>query len=337
MFLSLPNELLLDVVENFTDTTDVFHLLMTNKRLSTLLQPVLVKASNELLNSAAANDLPLLHYAAQEEKLSAAKLALKLDPSCVNQYVSCEGTALHVAVFEGYESMVEFLLDQGADPNATDPNAAAGGTAATPLQIALANIVEVQLMQVCPDDEIEVGVVTLLLRRGADPNGICEHGMNALLHAARLGLPSIVAAILDTGKIDIDSRTASGSTALHIAVGRAETGGVAELLLARGIDVNATNNLGQSALFQCRHRGVTELLLGSGADVGVVDQFGRTVLHYLADWVHPEGSALIAKLILNAGGEIDVGLRGLDGRSAMDIATGRGNVHFVAVLAAYEV
>lgn len=330
MFLSLPNELLLDIAETLTDTTDVFHLLMTNKHVSTLLQPVLIKASNELLTSAAANELPLLHYAAQENKLSAAKLALKLDPGCVNRSISGKGTALHVAVFNGCESVVEFLLHHGADPNAPK-----GRAATTPLQMALARIVEVQLVQVCPSDEIE-GVAMLLLRHGADPTGISEHGMNALLYAARLGLPRIVEGILDTGTIDIDSRTAWGSTALHIAVERSDTRRVAEVLLARGIDVNATNSLGQTALFRCRHRGVTELLLQYGADVGVVDQFSRTALHHLADWVYPEGAAAVAQLILGAGGVIDVGLRGIDGLSAMDIAEGSGNVRFVEVLEVYE-
>lgn len=334
MLLSLPNELILEVVENFSDTTDVFYLLMTNRHLSDLLQPVLVKASKQILASAAESDLPLLHYAALENRLSSAKLALKQDPACLNRYIDPEGTAMHVAVFEGYESMVKFLLDQGADPNAIDPNAPPGSTPVTPLQLALENIAEVQVLEQCP--KVEEGVMTLLLKRGADPNMVNENGMNALLHAARLGLPSIVAAILDTGRIDINSRTSSGSTALHIAVGRSEPGGVPELLLARGIDVNAINSVGQTALFHSRRRSDTALLLKYGATVGVVDHSRRTVLHYLAHCLHPPHSLSNAEQILSAGGAIDVGLRDINHRSATDIAKDRGNKEFVKILAKYQ-
>lgn len=331
MLHSLPNELILEVVENFTDTTDVFYLLMTNKHLSNLLQPVLVKAGKKMIDSAAESLLPLLHYAAQENKLTSAKLALKLDPGCLNKYIKHEGTALHVAVFEGYECMVEFLLDQGADPNAIDPNPLA---TLTPLHLALENIAHLQVIGACLT--IDQGVVKLLLRRGANPNAVTENGMNALLHAARLGLPDLVAAILDTGNMNIHSRTASGSTALHLAVGCARPGGVPELLLARGIDVDATNNVGQTALFLSLHQSLTEQLLKSGATVGMVDNKNRTVLHYLADCIYPAHPELIAKQILSTGGAIDVGLLDINQQSAMDIARNRGNEEFVKMLAEYQ-
>lgn len=334
MFLSLPNELILEVVENFTDTTDVFYLLMTNRHLSTLLQPVLIKASEKIIASAEETDLPLLHYAALFNNRSFAKLALKLDPGCLNQYTDRDGTPIHLAVFEGYESMVEFLLDRGADPNGVDPNAPPGTSPITPLHLALENIADVEIFEA--HSKVDEGVMTLLLRRGADPNVVNENGMNALLHAARLGLPSIVAAILDTGRMDIDSRSITGSTALHIAVGRSEPSGVPELLLARGIDVNATNSFGQTALFHARRPSDTALLLKYGASAGVVDHSRRTVLHYLAHCLDAPHSLSNAKQILAAGGATDVGLRDINHRTAMDIAKDRGNAEFVNLLAKYQ-
>lgn len=334
MLLSLPNELILEVAENFSDTTDVFYLLMTNRHLSNVLQPVLVKASKAILDSAAASYLPLLHYAALENRVTHAKLAIKLDPGCLNKYIDPEGTALHVAVFEGYESMVEFLLDQGADPNPVDPFAPPGIPADSPLHLALSNVAEVQILETSPI--VDEGVVKLLLRRGADPNAVIENGMNSLLHAARLGLPGIVAAILDTGKIDIHSRTVTGATALHIAAGRIVGGGVPELLLARGINVNATNDRGQTALFQCRSESGIAVLLEHGARVGVVDTTSRTVLHYLADCRDLVNSASLVKQILSAGGEIDVGLRDINQRSALDFAKDRSNEALMKVLVEYE-
>lgn len=269
MLLSLPNELLLEVVENFTDSTDVFYLLMTSKHLSNLLKPILVKASNDKVDSAAAAGLPLLHFAALRDDLTGAKLALRNAPNCLDNFVSDEGTALNVAVFEGFESMVEFLLTQGADPNAVDPNPQTSISPDTPLLTALSNVIEIQdtfVIETIP--MVSEGIVRLLLQRGADPNTISHQGMNALLQAAHLGLPNIVSAILDTGKIDVNSRSTTGATALHISVARASGEGslrVSELLLARGIDVNATDAVGRTAFSHARTEAVTTLLQSYGA------------------------------------------------------------------------
>lgn len=336
MLLSLPNELILEVVENFTDTTDVFYLLMTSKHLANLLQPVLVKASNEILDVAAGSYLPLLHLAAARNERTTAKLALKRDPGCLNNFVTDEGTALHIAVFEGFESMVEFLLAQGADPNAVDPNPLPGIAPDTPLHLALSGGIEIQdayIIQTVP--MAKEGIVKLLLQRGADPNAVDQDGMNALLQAARLGLPRIVSDILDTGLIDINSSTPTGRTALHVAVKGAGGVGslhVAELLLARGIDANATDENGQTALFHAETEAVTALLLKYSATIGVVDQMNRTVLHYLADCTYHTNSVAIVTQILSSGGFIDVGLRDINQRSALFYATARGNEDLMQLL-----
>lgn len=341
MVLSLPNELILDVVENFTDTTDVYYLMMTCKHLSNVLQPVIEKASKRIQDSAAGSYLPLLHLAAARNERSTAKLALKLDPGCLNRFVSPEGTALHLAVFEGFESMVEFLLNQGADPNPVDPNPHTGAAPDTPLHVALANAIEIEdvfIVQTVP--MINEGITRLLVQRGANPNALDSQGMNALLHAARLGMPSIIAAILDTGLIDINSRSPMGRTALHIAVtGSGGTAGslqVAELLLERGIDVDARDVHHEPALFEARTEDMTALLLKYGATIGMIDRSHRTVLHYLADYPSHIKSAAIATLILNTGGAIDVGLKDFNNKSALYYALARNNFDLIMILDRFQ-
>lgn len=337
MVLSLPNELILDVVENFTDTTDVYYLMMTCKHLANVLKPVIEKASQQIQDSAAGSYLPLLHLAAVTNERRTAKLALKLDPGCLNRFVSPEGTALHLAVFEGFESMVEFLLNQGADPNPVDPNPHTGASPDTPLHLALSNAIEIEdvfIVQTIP--LINQGITTLLVQRGADPNALDSQGMNALLHAARLGMPSIIAEILDTGLIDINSRSPLGRTALHIAVtgsgGTAGSQKVAELLLERGIDVNARDIHHETALFEARTEDMAALLLRYGATIGMVDRSNRTVLHYLADYPSHIKSAAITTLILNTGGAIDVGLKDLNNRTALYYALARNNFDLIRIL-----
>lgn len=323
MLLTLPNELLLEIVENFTETTDVFYLFMTCKHFSHLLQPILDNVSAEITEFAAASNLPMIHFAAWYNQRTTAKLALKRDPASLNQYIDPAGTALHIAVFEGYDTMVEFLLNNGADPNTVKPDAEPGAPADFPLHLALANIAEVQVMR--KSTLVDEGIVTLLLKHGADPNSVTNNGMNSLLHAARLGLRNIVEAILDTNAVDINSRNLTGNTALHVAVGRKEGGGVPELLIERGIDVNATNRLGQTALFQCHTQSATALLLNSGADTGIVDRTNRTVLHYLAHRTYHSHTELHAKQILKVGGYLNIHIRDINHRTALEIAIERGN------------
>ena len=73
----------------------------------------------------------------------------------------------------------------------------------------------------------------------------------------------------------------SATPLLHAASrGRKE---IAELLISKGVDVNATGN-GQSPLHLAAimgHVEVTELLIASGADLEGTDKHGNTPLHYM--------------------------------------------------------
>lgn len=55
----------------------------------------------------------------QDEKM-AAKLAIKINPGCVNEFSTARGTSLQITLFERFESMVKFLLERCANPNAVD-------------------------------------------------------------------------------------------------------------------------------------------------------------------------------------------------------------------------
>lgn len=289
--------------------------------------------STVLLNYADESNLPLIHWAALQNEMMAAKLAIKLDPACVNEFNESHGTPLHVAVFERYENMVQFLLEKGADPNAVDPNVETEYDIEPVLHLALSTVGGVRLVdkQTC----VEQHIVMLLLEWEADPNAVIENGINALLHAARLGLPEIVATILRTGNIDINSHDDSGATALHIAVRRFQPHGVPEVLLDYGIDIDAENVLGQTALFHTSTPVSTKLLVQCGARVDVVDKSQRTVLHYLASRRFPS-SAVHARHIMSSLGIVDMNLKDVNGQTAIDIAKAKGNIDLQNLLEEYK-
>jgi ankyrin repeat protein len=120
------------------------------------------------------------------------------------------------------------LLDEGADPDARDPEH--GETA-----LMLAR------------DEV---AARLLLERGADVNARDDRGRTPFL-ATRLRL------LLDHGA-DINACDNDGTTALMRAVTEHDTEGV-QWLLAHGVDVGAKSHGGDTALSLAEHYGFVTL------------------------------------------------------------------------------
>jgi len=106
-----------------------------------------------------------------------------------------------------------------------------------------------------------------------------------------------------TAGMDVDARSKQDKTPLHLAamVGHKE---IAELLIAKGADVNAKGDLvGHTplqvvatplfiALIQ-RHKEVVELLIAKGADVNAKNRMGWTPLHFAASGRDKESAELL--------------------------------------------
>jgi ankyrin repeat protein len=204
------------------------------------------------------------------------------------------------AVSVGQKSIVEFLLDHGADVAGDD------GTGNTPLHMAASNGSQ--------------DIVSLLLSRNANVNAsnkegstplhlAVEHGRTSIvkellahdaavnaqdqlgrtpLHIAALRGNLEVARLLILQKPDLEHRikvnkdglTPLGSTALHLAVlnGSEE---IADLLIKSGADVNARAYDGSTPLLLAadrRNKKLVELLLAAHADVNARDKYGATAL-----------------------------------------------------------
>jgi len=74
--------------------------------------------------------------------------------------------------------------------------------------------------------------------------------------------------------------------------------------LAAGVDVNAKDSAGGTALHGAVFRGskeVAELLISNGADVNAKDKYGRTPLHEAAYWDHKE----IVELLITKGADVN--------------------------------
>jgi ankyrin repeat protein len=137
-----------------------------------------------------------------------------------------------VAADRGHLHIVRYLLDQGADMQATE---AGGGTVLTVACVQGQN-----------------AVVELLLEAGADP--ATPQGM-ALERAVREGHVGVVRALLAHGCGDIDAQVGDhGRTALWGACTYGHTA-AARVLLEAGADVGVAERNGRTPLEQARREG----------------------------------------------------------------------------------
>jgi|GEM_PF-1747280 len=218
---------------------------------------------------------------------------------------------LREAVKAGDTAKASALVDQGAD---LESRAYAGG--ATPLGYAA--------------DSGDVGMIQLLLKRGAKIEATGDRGRTPLLVAVVGGKSQAVDALLAAGAnpnaVDHD-----GKPALVLAAdqGSAE---VARKLLAKGADKNARVVSGPMAkatalinALESRHSSVALALIEAGADVNAVGSVGETPLHSCSDNPREVCSAL-----LDHGAILEAKMP--DGNTPLMAAAQEGNAPVVQLL-----
>ena len=241
-----------------------------------------------------------LMYAARENALAAAEALVSAGANL--DAVDPDGaTALVIAIINAHYEFASQLLRTGADPNVVDNEAGMGPLYAAIDMHRLAvghgrgNPVPVGLLNA-------VDVVELLLERGADPNarlkkpilqrqhtfgdGTLGAGTTPLMRAAKSGDIELVRVLLAAGA-DPMLTLPNGTTALMLAAGLGWRNGsplapsydqgsdseaveTLELLLSLGLDLQATNEPGDTALHAAvggrGSEAIVRFLLERGAD-----------------------------------------------------------------------
>lgn len=124
---------------------------------------------------------------------------------------------------------------------------------------------------------------------------------NALLHASVRWNATKAAEMLISLGIDINAQNMDGKTALSDAC-RANKLPMAIFLMRNGADVNATDATGRTVLMdavQGRYLDTIKLLLGNGANPQIQDMYGRSAYHEAA----LTGDIQVINLIRNVGGK----------------------------------
>jgi ankyrin repeat protein len=290
--------------------------------------------------------LTALVFAAREGDLESARILIAAGAD-VNQVTQYGWTPLLTATQNRHYALATFLLDHGANPNLANK----GGW--TPLYLATDNRnIEGGDYPVRPGDLDHLDFIKTLLAHRANVNArakdstetrtiftmqwLYEDGATPFLRAAQSGDVELMK-LLQASGADPKIATANNVTALAAAAGigwvqgvtyeRSERDGVeaVKLALELGIDPNASDGDGRTALHGAAHKGrneVVELLVKHGAkldarDLGSRDtvageQVGRGWLPVdYADGLvrvgvqsaiaHPETAALLRKLMTDRG------------------------------------
>jgi ankyrin repeat protein len=223
---------------------------------------------------------------------------------------SANGThPLVAAITNNHIELAMFLLDHGADPNATD-----NFYKRTPLFAAVEMRNPDFTRDTAPpvtDKRDPMDLIKALLAKGANPNArvnttpfrgfyqvsanwVNFDGQTAFIRAALNGDVALMRLLLEHGA-DPNIATNEGSTALMAAAGVnwvvAQTFSrsdneyleAAELCLEKGADVNAVNSQGFTAMHGATNRGfdaMVKLLAEDGAKLDLKDRQGRTPMTF---------------------------------------------------------
>ena len=137
------------------------------------------------------------------------------------------------------------------------------------------------------------------------------------------------AAVLPLVGADEDDRYSPVHTILRAA---REGDATLKALLAKGVDINATDEDGETALMEAadsrRYTEALRVLIANGANVNQADEDGETALMRAAD----EGTVEAVRLLLQAGA--NPAARDEDGETALDKAIDEGNREVINLLRA---
>lgn len=201
-----------------------------------------------------------LKHAVESGNLEEVKSQMALYGSAGHMRDENGKTLLHLATEYGHADIVQYLLENGMNPDTTDR---IGDTA---LQIAAYNGYS--------------DITEQLINAGANVNTGNNYGITPLLNAI-FNQQYDIARLLVRNGANVQAKSINGSPPLHVA---AKNGNLefVKFLISQGADVHASGQFSYKAVHFASaygHLDVVKYLISKGADVNAKDTYGRTPLH----------------------------------------------------------
>jgi len=198
------------------------------------------------------------------------------------------------AILHGEESLVQYLIDQGADVNSYSRNYKC------PFILAIKNNQE--------------NIVKCLIKNGVKLNNYKEDP--PLVEAIRANNENIIKYLIECGaNINERSRHVGSDTSLTVAI-KKNNEKLVKYLIEYGVDINIETSLGESALIHAvrnQNMNIIQYLIESGADVNLRLSFNSPLLEAIEG-----GNEKIIKYLVDIGADVNVTNR--DGKSPLDLA-----------------
>ncbi|XP_057338533.1 putative ankyrin repeat protein RF_0381 [Microplitis mediator] len=276
----------------------------------------------------------LLREALINKNIAVVKFLLSKNPRVNHHNKLATDTPLHLAVANGYRSIVKELLERDADINVVNSQGK------TPLDLAVdkkyLSIIELIIHKNVNDDlsltfskledhkllhiaaKSSVIIVKKLLAKGLDVD-LVRDGMTPLHRAAQSGCLPVVNCLINN-KADVNAVSTNksylGYSVLHFAIYGCNAK-VVKLLIKNGARVNGTRNKLSPlccAIKNCNNDQIVKVLLKNGANVNAITKNKLTALHCAV--THKKTT--LVKLLLNHGADISV--KDKEGRNILNFA-----------------
>lgn len=273
--------------------------------------PKLTGGNGGIIHDRAEGGLTPLFFAAREGAAEAAVLLVEAGADLKATDPQYGFTPMQTAIFNGHYDLAATLVEKGADVN--------DGSLYTAIEMR--NLATYSNRPNPPETDKTMNsldVVKLLLARGADPNRpytkripprqaqgdiAVVPGATPLYRAVKATDLTVIRLLMEKGA-DPSVKTKDGATPLMVACGLgARRGAAAEEDVIEKAD-------------RADPLDAVKLFLDAGADVNAVNDLGNTALHYAA----LNGSARIAEYLAGKGARLDI--QNKQGRSPVDLARG---------------
>lgn len=365
-FLDLPNELILEIAEPppnlVRNTKDLYSLIRTNRRLATLLTPMLhrLAAAPEnricaLLWAAAMRNEQMVRQLvargagyvtllrAREERMppkparsneDIVRLVLEKGANLIVTtkgpvYTGWEAPAFLYATHFGYKNLAMLLLENGADMTWTDQYGR--------------NL----LHMMSTNHTVSEKVIREMIEYGADVSkktNLNSGERTPLYEAAQFANATVVKVLLENGA-DTMARNSAEHHVFHAVLRGVQGDNLTTLfgpeywdgtrrnetirILLRDGSIAFKDNCGNTGLHRAAFSddyGLAEVLLRRGVEADARGYQKRTALHWAASF----GSIMVIQLLLENGAEVNV--RDIQGKTPLHLAVKSGFAKAVAIL-----